>query len=119
MLMNFIALQEGVPTRMHFSDLYQMQRMIQDRELGVEKEVDSRVFFVDRLEGRPSGRTFSILSQKLWAQLRPFIPNRRFMEYEFIIPKEGSGYSPEYRVQPIRITPERLVELSTGLPPGG
>ena len=116
MLMNFIALQEGIPTRMHFSDLYRVQRMIQDRELGVEKEVDSRVFFVDRLDGRPAGRTFSILSQKLWAQLEPFIPGRRFMEYEFIITKEGSGFSTEYRVQPIRITPERLGELSVGSP---
>ena len=114
MLMNFIALEEGVPTRMHFSDFYRVQRQIKDRELGVEKEVDTRVFFVDRLEGRPSGRTFSVLSQKLMAQLQPFVEGKRFMEYEFIITKEGSGYSTEYRVQPIRITPERLGELSGG-----
>ena len=71
MLMNFLALEEGVPTRMHFSDLYRVQREIIDRELGVTKMVDSRVFFVDRLEGRPAGRTFSVLSQKLMAQLEP------------------------------------------------
>ncbi len=118
MLMNFIALQEGVPTRMHFTDLYRVQRPIQDRELGVEKEVDSRVFFVDRLDGRPSGRTFSILSQKLWAQLEPFVARRRYMEYEFVITREGEGFTTEYRVQPIRITPERLAELSGGAPPG-
>ena len=68
--------------------------------------------------GRPAGRTFSVLSQKLWAQLQPFEAGKRFMEYEFIITKEGFGFSTEYRVQPIRITPDRLAELSGGAPPG-
>jgi len=119
MLMNFLALEEGKPTRMHFSDLYRVQRRIFDRELGIFKEVDSRVFFVDRLEGQPAGRTFSVLSQKLMAQLEPFVEGNRFMEYEFIITKEGSGFSTEYRVQPIRVTVERLAELSGGAAPGG
>lgn len=118
MLMNFIALEEDIPLRMHFSDLYRIQREIFDPELGRFKEVDSRVFQVDRRDGLPVSATFSILSQKLWAQMEPFARERRFMEYEFIITKTGQRFLTEYRVQPIRITPERLAELSGGAPPG-
>lgn len=109
MLMNHLNLDTvpGRRARLHFSDDYYVERRIRDPERGGFKQVKSHVFWVDMLDGEPSGVNFSVLSQKLMAQLAPFLPNKRYMEYEFIISKEGAGFSTEYRVVPMRITPER------------
>lgn len=112
MLMNYVSLEEGKPVRMHFSDHYTVQREIFDRELNRSKNVTSEVFWVDLIDGFPAARTLSILSQKLWAQLSPFLPDKRFMEYEFLITKEGSGFQTDYRVQPIRVSDARLAEIA-------
>jgi hypothetical protein len=44
MLMNYIALAPGVPTRMHFTDDYYVEREIADRETGKPRRVRSLVF---------------------------------------------------------------------------
>ncbi len=39
LLMNYIALAPGVPTRMHFTDHYYIDREIADRETGKPKKI--------------------------------------------------------------------------------
>lgn len=98
-LANYVELQPGVPTRMHFSDSYFIERLIYDRETKGKKTIRSLVFWVDRLGGEPSARTFSILSQKLASQLQPYLEKEQFKNWEFIITKEGEGFGTEYQVE--------------------
>lgn len=101
-LMNYIALAPGVPTRMHFTDDYYIEREIADRETGKPKRIRSLVFWVDELEGAPCARTFSVLSQKLQAHFEPFLKNKGYLPYDFIITAIGDGFMKDWNVQPIK-----------------
>ena len=102
LLINYIALVPGVPTRMHFTDDYRIQRTIADRETGKPKIIDSLVFQVDELNGEDVSRTFSILSQKLAAHMTPLLPNKEYTKYDFIITQMGEGFLKDWNVQVIR-----------------
>ncbi len=107
-MMNYIELQEDRPLRMHFSDHYWIEQMIFDRD--AQKELPKRklVFQVDRLEGEPEIRTFSILSSKLVVKLEPYLKDSRHRDYEFIITKRGSGFQTEYEVEVLPLSPDSL-----------
>lgn len=102
LLMNYIALAPGVPTRMHFTDDYEVDREIADRETGKPKRIHGTVFWVDELNGEPCARTFSILSQKLSAHFEPFRKGKEFTHYDFIVTQMGDGFLKDWNVQPIR-----------------
>lgn len=101
LLMNYIALVPGVPTRMHFTDYYYIDREIADKETGKPKKIKSLVFWVDELGGEDCARTFSILSQKLAAHFEPFIKDKEFIKYDFIVTQVGDGFYKDWNVQPI------------------
>jgi hypothetical protein len=101
-LMNYVALVPGVPTRMHFTDDYYVEREIADRETGKPKRIKSLVFWVDELNGEDEARTFSILSQKLEAHFEPFRKGKEYTHYDFIITQIGDGFLKDWNVQPIR-----------------
>jgi len=100
--MNYIALVPGVPTRMHFTDDYYVEREIADKETGKPKRIRSLVFWVDELNGEDVARTFSILSQKLAAHMEPFLPNKEYGGYDFIITQIGEGFLKDWNVQVIK-----------------
>ena len=102
LLMNYITLVPGVPTRMHFTDEYKIERVIADKETGKPKPIKSLVFWVDELEGEDVARTFSILSQKLAAHFDPFLKGKEYTKYDFIITQIGDGFMKDWNVQPIR-----------------
>lgn len=102
LLMNYVALVPGVPTRMHFTDDYTIDREIADRETGKPKRIKSLVFQVDELNGEDVARTFSILSQKLAAHMTPLLPNKEYTHYDFIITQMGEGFMKDWNVQVIR-----------------
>lgn len=101
LLANYVALAPGVPTRMHFTDHYFIKREIADRETGKPKTIESLVFYVDELGGEPCSRTFSILSQKLAAHFEPFLKDKEYTRYDFIITQIGEGFLKDWNVQPI------------------
>jgi hypothetical protein len=101
-LMNYIALAPGVPTRMHFTRDYYIERDIADRETGAPKRIKSLVFWVDELNGEPVARTFSILSQKLSAHFDPFLAGKEYTNYDFIVTQMGDGFLKDWNVQTIR-----------------
>lgn len=102
MLMNYIALVPGMPTRMHFTDHYWVEREILERESGHAKPIKGWVYWVDELDGEPVARTFSVLSQKLNAHLEPFREGKDYTRYDFIITKIGDGFLADFNVQVIR-----------------
>lgn len=101
LLMNYVRLEPGIPTRMHFTDDYLVDREIADKETGRPKRVKSLVFWVDSLEGEPCARTFSVLSQKLSAHFDPYLKNKEYTRYDFIITQMGGGYLKDWNFQPI------------------
>lgn len=102
LLANYVRLEPGMPTRMHFTDDYKIERTIADRESGKPKTIKSLVFYVDELDGESASRTFSILSQKLAAHFEPFLPDKRYHGYDFIITQMGEGFLKDWNVQVIR-----------------
>lgn len=102
LLMNYIALVAGVPTRMHFTDDYLIERTIMEKESGKPRVVKSLVFQVDELNGEEVNRTFSVMSQKLQAPLEPFRKGKEYIHYDFIITKMGDSFYVDWNVQPIR-----------------
>lgn len=102
LLMNYVALEPGIPTRMHFTDDYRVERTIADRETGKAKRISSLVLWVDELNGEDCARTFSILSKKLAAHIDPFLPEKRYMDYDFVITQMGDGFMKDWNVQPIK-----------------
>ncbi len=104
---NYVKLAPGVPTRMHFTDDYWVKRTIADKETGKLKTIEGRVFYVDELNGEPAAKTFSILSQKLQAHFEPFLPDKRYGGYDFIITEMGADFFKDWNVQVIqRLTTE-------------
>lgn len=101
MLMNYVSLQPGIPLRMHFTDDYFVNREISDPESGRPKRINTLVFWVDTLEGEPAARTFSVTSQKLQNQLEPFLRDKRYLDYDFIITAIGEGFRKDFVVEPI------------------
>ena len=101
-LMNYVRLVPGIPTRMHFTDWYSMDRDILVPETGKTKRLHSEVFQVDELNGEDASRTFSVLSQKLWAHLEPFAKDKRYEGYDFIITEMGEGFYKDWNVQVIK-----------------
>lgn len=106
LLMNYVALVPGVPTRMHFTDNYEVERTIADKETGKPKKIRSLVFWVDTLGGEDCARTFSILSQKLAAHFKPFLKDKEYIHYDFIVTQIGEGFLKDWNVQPIRLPEE-------------
>lgn len=102
LLMNYIPLAPGVPARMHFTDDYIVERTIADKETGKPKTITGRVYWVDELDGEDCARTFSVLSQKLNAQLEPFRKDKEYSHYDFIITQIGEGFLKDWNVQAIR-----------------
>jgi len=102
LLMNYVSLAPGIPTRMHFTDDYYVDREIADRETGKPKRIRSLVFWVDELGGEDVARTFSILSQKLSAHFEPFLKDKRYTGYDFIVTQMGDGFLKDWNVQVIR-----------------
>jgi hypothetical protein len=101
MLMNYVALEKDVPTRMHFTDHYFVEREVWDEKLGKFKMVRSLVFWVDELNGEPAAKSFSILSDALSRILSGYIPNHSYVEFDFLITKQGEGFATRYQVQTI------------------
>lgn len=102
LLMNYVRLEPGVPTRVHFTDDYTVERTITEKESGKPKRVKTFVFWVDELNGEPAARSFSIMSQKLYAHFEPFLPDKRYEEYDFIITEMGSEFFKDWNVQAIK-----------------
>lgn len=104
MLMNYVELKLEIPTRMHFTDHYYIDREVWDKNLGKMKWVKSLTFWVDRVDGEPSALTFSILSTQLANLLESYLPENRYRNFEIEVTKRGSGFSTRFTVQAIPLS---------------
>jgi hypothetical protein len=99
MLMNYVALVEGTPTRLHFTDDYMVDRDITDPVTKKPKRVTSLVLQVDEVNGKPDSRTFSVLSQQLASQLQPYLAGKAYRNWTFEITKVGGGFTARFQMK--------------------
>ena len=99
MLANYVALSDGIPLRLHFTDDYLVDRDITDPDTKRTKRVKSLVFEVDQVNGEPASKTFSVLSQQLAALLQPYLKDHAYRGWEFVITKTGAGMVARFKVE--------------------
>ena len=91
---NWVILEPGVPKRIHMIDHIVEPREITDKYFGRPRTVTTWLFLVDREDGRPVDKTFSVLSGRLKAELSGYIPEKRYTRYEFTFIKDAPGTVP-------------------------
>jgi len=100
-LENWVKLRPGVPKRLHFYDHEFVTKEIIDPLLRRRKRVKTLVFFVDEEDGMPVEKLFSVIQEKLYAALAPYLPGKRYRDFTFIITKLGAGFAAEFQVEAI------------------
>ena len=101
---NWLVLKEGVPVRVHIIDWNVAERTIRDPQFKVEKPVEGLVLLVDRVDGLPDLRTWSVLHQGLRSELEVYLQSGRYRNYEFVVTKLGARYRSTYKLEQIPLT---------------
>lgn len=96
---NWVMLEEGIPERVHFVDHVLTVRDVTDRATGRTVTRNVAVMDVDELNGKPVTAQLSVMSEKLYAQLEPYIRDNSYKDYDFTLTKVGTGFRTEYSVQ--------------------
>ncbi len=97
-LRNYVILEPGRPSRMHFSDHSIQVRTIHDPVTRQDKGINTLVFTVDELDGQPVVGYYSIVSDKHSRDFLAFLPSQRYRAYTFTITQTGEGFRREYQV---------------------
>jgi hypothetical protein len=103
-LQNWIMFTPGKPERMHFSDHHMERREITDPGTGRGSYRNVAIFEVDQLNGQPVGAQLSVIAEKLFSQMEPYLDGKKYLDYDFTITKSGAGYTTSYSVQ---VTPRQ------------
>jgi len=102
-LTNYIRLSPGIPARLHFTDDYLIDRDVADKERpGMTKRLKTLVFQVDTYDAHEVSRTFSVMSQKLASTFEPYLKDKSYRLYDFIITEMGDGFYKDWNIQTIR-----------------
>jgi len=102
---NYVIFDENTPERLHFSEHMARVKEITDPQTLRPRTVNAVDFTVDRLNGRPVVSTLSIIQENLYAQIEPYLENRQYVQYDFIVTKRGSGYRTRWTVEVIPLRP--------------
>jgi len=97
-LENYVILETGVPARLHFTDHSLVRKMIRDPLTGQPSTRNTLVFLVDRLNGREVQSQYSIMAEKHAAQFEPYLKDKLYRSYEFIITKTGTEFLTLYSI---------------------
>ena len=107
-LQNYVIFQNGVPERLHFVDHVYDQITITDRITLKAVPRNRLVMTIDELNGSkedPNGlpiiAKLSALAEGLTAKLEPYLPNKDYLKFDFVITLTGEGYLSKYTVQVI------------------
>ena len=102
-LENYVILETGIPTRVHFTDHHIMKRTITDPLTGEPGTRNVLVFEVDRMDGRPVTAKYSTMSEKHATQFEPYLEGKVYRDYEFTITRTGEGFRTVYSVAVIPV----------------
>jgi hypothetical protein len=91
---NFVVLVPGVRVKLHFKDHQILVRSITDPIRKVPVTRESLMFYVDKIDGAAADKVYSILSQKHAAEFAGYLPEKRYVRYDFTIVKDAPGTVP-------------------------
>ena len=98
-LQNTVILENNVPVRLHFvADRYE-KRVITSRDTGQPAIKEVLVLEVDEWNGQKVQAIFSTMAQKLDGLLGPYLPGKKYLDYDFIITQSGDQYTRNWNVQ--------------------
>jgi len=100
-LENYVILETGVPARLHFTDHVTQRRTTTDPLTGQPTTRNVLVFDVDRLDGREVFAKYSIMAEKHAGQFGPYLPDKSYRGYDFLITKTGEGFRTSWSLQVI------------------
>jgi hypothetical protein len=100
-LENYVILETGVPARVHFTDHIIEKRTITDPSTGLPATRNVLIFEVDRLNFKEVSAKYSTMSEKHALQFQPFLSERVYRDYDFVITKIGEGFRTSWSVQTI------------------
>ena len=97
-LENWVKLPPGKVVCMRFREYRVTSRQIEDPLFKVQRTVKSLVFLVDRVDGEPVDKTYSVVSEKLASEFEPYLEDGSFRDYIWCLVKDAAGFVPP-RVQ--------------------
>jgi len=98
-LQNYVILEPGVPARLHFTDHRIMTKTITDPITGEGVIRRTLVFDVDELNGEKVAAQYSIMSEKHASQFEPYLEDKSYRDYDFVITVQGEGFQRSWSVQ--------------------
>ena len=91
-LENWVKLPVGKVVCMHFREYRVTDRQIEDPLFKVQRTVKSLVCLVDRVDGAPVDKTFSVVSEKLAQEFDPYLEDGSYKDYEWCLVKDAVGF---------------------------
>jgi len=98
-LENYVILQTGVPGRLHFTDHVIMARTITDPITGGPTRRNVLIFEVDQFNGKEVAAKYSIMAEKHAGQFEPYLTDKSYRAYDFVITPVGEGFRRTWSVQ--------------------
>ena len=93
-LNNWVKLPIGKVVCMHFREFRFVERQITDPYFKTPRMVKSLLFLVDKVDGEPVDKTFSVVSEKLSQEFEPYLEDGTFRNYVWCLVKDGDGFVP-------------------------
>ena len=84
---NWVILKPGVEVKLHFREYRITPRQIKDPFWKVDRQVNSLLFLVDREDGKPVDKMFSVISDRLAQEFEPYLEDGSYKLYEWTIVK--------------------------------
>ena len=100
-LQNYVILQPGIPARLHFFDHVIESRTITDPVTRGPATRNVLVLDVDSLDGKAVNAKYSVMAEKHANQLAPYLGDKSYKNYDFIITVNGEGFRRSWSVQVI------------------
>lgn len=97
-LENYVMLENGIPTRLHFIDHMITSRVIYDPITNQPATRKVLVFDVDEMDSRKVVAKYSTMSEKHANQFAAYLPDKKYVNYDFTIVRTGEGFLTRYSV---------------------
>ena len=102
-LENWVKLPIGKVVCMHFKEYRVTPRQITDPYFKTPRTVTSLLFLVDQVDGKAVDMTFSVVSEKLADEFRPYLEDGSYRNYTWCLVKDAAGFVPPRIVKRTRV----------------
>lgn len=100
-LQNYVELIPDEATRLHFRDHALVRKTITDPTTLQPASRMTLVFDVDRVDGREVESKLSIMAEKFASHFEPYLEDKSYVNYDFIVTVTGEGFRRQFMVQPV------------------